>query len=702
MKRFDVRYAWWLVVASLVEPSVGYSQSRYATSDNMKGYVHWIELYDDNNQRIDPAENPRPYSPEKTCGRCHDFKTISHGWHFNAGLVSGHGEAGRPGQPLLWNDPRTGTHLPLSYRGWKGAFKPSDLGITNWQIAAKLGGYLPGVAADTPQGVASQSQDQTLTEAEKGASVDRSHLTGVLPVDCMLCHHRPGSGYSPFVWTEQIEEQNFAYAPTAALGLAVVTGNMRRLKDDFDIRSPDTLDQLPKVQYESSRFRSDGKVFVDVVRRPTNDACYYCHTELSSQAPNGSRWMHDQDVHLRAGMLCVDCHHNGLDHQTVRGFEAEQHPVGSLAAVWSCQGCHIDVAGASSIDRQAILASASVLPESGRLGAPLPAHRGIPPLHFEKMSCTACHSGESLGQEVPRQILSIGHDLGHHIKRTGAELPAIFGNVNLPVNAQGGISPDAQDGKYTPHRLMWPSFWGYIRDGQVQPVHPELAYELLRKPLKVRRDFLAELSEVKLSLAKRREILGDDRAARAKPEELSEEQRQKIESAEIVERDRQVTERISAALAELEAAFPGTQAVLVSGGSGFVRGPEGQLDELPSSQLGDAAQPYAWPAAHAVRPARQALGATGCQECHGQEANFFFSKIQPVGVVPGQEIQPVVAHQLQQADVERLTAWSQLFEGRPWFKIFGWSSLGLTGLVVLSALAINLSDLWRRKPTGDA
>ncbi len=685
-----------LFILCLSLSAVGYAQSKYASSDSLKGYVHWIDLYDDDNQRVDPIENPRPYSPEKTCGRCHDYKTIAHGYHFNAASPNGSSEPGRPGQPLIWNDLRIGTHLPLSYRGWSGTFHPSDLGLTNWQIAAKLGGYLPGVSFDTPQELPAQPQDVSQEAlASAGYSTDRSHLTGRLAIDCMLCHHRPGSGYSPFVWTEQIAEQNFAYAPTAALGVAVVTGNMRRLKDDFDIRSPDNRDQLPVVKYENREFRSDGKIFIDLVRRPSNDACYYCHTQLSSHAPMGSRWMHDQDVHLRSGMLCVDCHRNGLDHQTIRGVESVSHPSGPLAASLSCQGCHM---GESSAPAMQFL-DGDLFATAGRLGAPKPAHRGLPPIHFEKMACTACHSGPLLSQEIQRQIHSIGHDLGQHTKRTGDELPAIFGSVHLPVDSHGMISPNAETGKYTPHHLIWPSYWGVIRQGQVLPINPEQAYDLIRKPLKVRRDFVAELSEVKLTLSQRREILGDDRSARSKPEELTDQQRQQIQDAEAEERKRQVEERVSAALAELDSAFPGDQAVFVSGGSGFVRNAEGVLTELSAEQLGKAADPYAWPVAHAVRPARHSLGATGCQECHSPDSPFFFANLQPVGLLPGQEVEPIPVHRLQQADVQRLDAWSQLFEGRSWFKIFGLTVLGLTGLVAMSVFAMNVSDLWRRKPS---
>ena len=39
------------------------------------------------------------------------------------------------------------------------------------------------------------------------------------------------------------------------------------------------------------------------------------------------------------------------------------------------------------------------------------------------------------------------------------------------------------------------------------------------------------------------------------------------------------------------------------------------------------AQPYLWPIAHDVRPATQALGAKGCQECHSTDAAVFFGKV---------------------------------------------------------------------------
>jgi hypothetical protein len=666
------------------------AQSRYATSDNWAGYVHWIDLYDADNNRIDPVENPRPYSPEKTCGRCHDYKTIAHGWHFN-GPVGSASASGRPGTPLIWSDPRTGTHLPLSYRGWHGTTSPESLGLTPWQVSAQLGGYLPGLtAAEAPTSgsnkeaagaVSGTSETQAVSDSSStsSGSLDRSHITGDLALDCMLCHHRPGSGYSPFTWTEQIGEQNFAYAPTAALGLAVVTGGMRRLKDDFDPKSEDAQEQLPKVDYETSRFRGDGKVFIDVIRNPANESCYFCHTNVTASSVLGERWLHDQDVHLRAGMSCSDCHRNGLDHQTVRGFPAEQHPSGAQAASLSCVGCHLG--NQSDLTVQA-----------GRLGAPQPAHRGLPPVHFEKLTCTACHSGTGLDSVVPRQLQSMTHRLGEHVKRTGLELPAIHGDVMLPVDEAGQRVASADQGRYAPHRMLWPSYWAVRQADKIRPLNPDLAAEILRKPLRVRRDFTEELSEVKLSPAQRKEILGDQRAARQKTEELSQQQQTLIREAEATQRKRLVNERILAGLAEIESKVTGSQAVLVSGGAGFVRSQDNRLVQLDATELGAAGDPYAWPTAHAVRPARQALGATGCQECHSDQSDFFFAQLQPVGVVPAHEPASLVVHQLQRPELQRLASWNQLFIGRPYFKVVGWLALGLTGLAALIVLVVSANQ----------
>ncbi|MEZ6075226.1 MAG: hypothetical protein R3C56_05990 [Pirellulaceae bacterium] len=193
------------------------------------------------------------------------------------------------------------------------------MGLSRWEVAAKLGGFMPGGGVGSSQNVARRSAVGTETDsvarrsavgtelndaggadaAERDRSRDHWGNTNRLPA----MSQQSRSGYSPFVWTEQIESQNFAYAPTVALGLAEVNGSMARLKN-FDPTAADAASKLPKLTYNTNRFRSDGKVFIDLVRKPQNNACNYCHTNVPANSLTGSRWLHDEDVHVRGDDVC--------------------------------------------------------------------------------------------------------------------------------------------------------------------------------------------------------------------------------------------------------------------------------------------------------------------------------------------------------------------------------------------------------------
>jgi hypothetical protein len=655
-----------LLTQMLILSSVAAAQTKqFATSDNDSGYVHWIELYDAKNNKITP-DSQWPYSPRTTCGRCHDVDTISHGFHFQAG--ADHLEAGRPGQPLVWSDPKTGTHLPLSYRDWEGTYHPDQLGITRWQMALLFGGYRPG------GGPGSETHLQKGPTAAAGTPLaevakNRAAISGPLLLDCMLCHHQQGSGYSPFAWTEQVEQENFAYAPLAAMGLGSIEGAVKKLKDDFDPAAEGAASQLPQVKYDASRFRADGKVLFNLLRKPQNNACYYCHTQTTASALNGERWLHDEDVHLRAGMSCVDCHRNGLDHATVRGFPGEKHP-SSAAAVLSCQGCHLgpeDDAAAESL-------ATNLLTKPGKLGAPRPAHRGIPPLHFERMACTACHSGPLPGQNESQQLSAI-HHLGEHVKRTGLELPFIGAAVALKR------SP-TEDGeaKYTPHRWLWPSFWGTQKtDGDIEPLHPDLAAQWLRRPLRVRQDF-GEIAEIKLTAAQRREVLGDERG-KAPEADLTDDEKQKLQVFADALRTKQIDERLREGLAAIQSEVPADRAVFVSGGQVYRLGDDGKLQTEHVKELGQSGAAYLWPIAHNVRPATQSLGAKSCTECHSQDSKFFAQPLNATGVVPGQLTGTLLLPPPMDGDTQRHQAWNQLMQGRDLFKICAVMAIAAAGLL---------------------
>ncbi len=697
----------------LVDLAAQAEESRFAMTFSRSQYVHWIELYDATDTKIDPTDpHAPPYSPVFTCGRCHDYAAISRGHHFNA--LQPQAAAGRPGEPWIWTDTRTGTQLPLSYRGWPGTYDPRALGISTWDFLLKFGRHMPGGLAEAPaEDPSLRATDETAVETTAGdapvppgADNGRWPLSGQLAIDCMACHGR-ATAHSPEAWWDQISKQNFAWAPVAALGIADVDGAVSNLPADFDpaaqreptppdaaaapdeaVPSPDaatteaaenapaepaepTGPSLPRTRYRALQLSADKKVFFDVVRTPSNNVCYYCHTTRRADAAAGPDWTHDEDVHLRAGMSCASCHRNDLEHHTVRGYEGEQHPSGESVASLSCRGCHLD--GTDEAVTQA----------GGRLGAPKPLHRGLPPIHLETLSCTACHAGPRPSPEALRVQTSMAHALGLPTHSLTAETEP---GMVVPVMLQ-------TDGVLYPHRMVWPAFWGQLRDDQLTPLNPDAAQEALRSTLRVRRNatFTETLGKVTLSAEDKATVLGADRASVADAE-LTDEERAKLARLATTKSAEAFREKLGGALEALQKTLPsdGSQAVYVAGGRAYRRTADGAVETFSHP----ATQPYAWKLGHDVRPARWSSGATGCYECHALGTPIFDGKVTAIGPAPDPE--PPTQRMAELAGYDRLQidAWNLSFQGRSAFKWFGFVSAGVVGLILVSFLFVGLNGLF--------
>jgi hypothetical protein len=642
--------------------------SRFAHINSRSNYVHWIDLYDANNRRIDPSDpNAGPYSPMTTCGRCHDYESIASGHHFNA--IQGSLPAGRPGEPWMWTDDRTGTQLPLSYRGWDGTYRPEEVGVSPWDFVLKFGRHLPGGGPGQPpkQDAAAPAEAESADAAEAGsadpqptpAEADRWRLSGWLQIDCMFCHSNDHV-YSPEVWWNQIKDQNFAWAPTAAAGLGSVDGKVSGFPDDFDPANaaPGGRNRLPVTTYGSLRINGEKKVFVDVVRTPDDRTCYYCHTTQVMGSDAVPMWNQDEDVHLRAGMTCTDCHRNDIGHHTVRGYEGEEHPTGLSVASLSCRGCHID--GDDGV--------------GGRLGAPKPLHTGLPTFHMDKLSCTACHSGPAPGAHASPIHTAMAHGLG---------LPSHDYTSDL---APGIVAPVMmQDrGMLYPHRMTWPAFWGQLKDDAITPLNPDATYEALRSTLRIRRGSTLgqTLACAKMSDEDKTTLLGEERA-QVDEAEWTEDERAKVAAWQTSKAKEAWLELLAKSLAVLkETVGEGAEPVYVGGGRAYRLGAE----EKPEAFEHAAAQPYAWKLGHDVRPARDSTGAISCYECHSAGAPIFEGQVTAVSAVP--EDQPIVHSMWELAgyDKQMLDAWNLSFQGRPIFKYAGLAAMGLVALILLTYL----------------
>ena len=689
------QFLWWLAAISVlglnVQTTDAADGSKFAHSDSDSRFLHHIDLYDADNRKITP-ESDRPYSTVKTCGRCHDYETISHGWHFNA--FSPESLSGRAGEPWIWTDARTGTQLPLSYRDWKHTYKPTDAGITPWEMTLKFGGRIPGggvgAAKEAAEKAAAAETDAEESNAEQGEekTPDRWAFSGTLDVDCMVCHAKPGA-YDFNQRRDQIEEQNFTWAATAGLRLGSVDGKVSRIKDGSDIQDEAVKAKLPKVTYDSRRFGPDGTVFMDLIREPSSNACYQCHSNrMVDDAGIQKRWIHDEDVHLRAGMACADCHRNGIDHHIVRGYEDEENPSGKSVDTLSCAGCHLGSDSDGQVDADELI-NENVFARAGRLGSPKPMHAGLPPIHFEKMSCTACHGGPVPRDEALRIMTSLAHGLGDKGHRSGSELPSI----------QGPVYTKSTDDKVRPNRVMWPAYWGTISDGVVTPINPEQVYDITRRALRVRKNFVDELVLPKLSSSDLKEVLGEDRA-KTPVDEWTDAEKSKANTLQ-QEKGRQLFgEKVSAALEALQKELKVEQAVYLSNGMVYAIGDEEKTVkklELPDDQ---ATAMVAWPMAHNVRPAGWSLGVAGCTECHSESAKLFASTVQAIG--PGPDVgDPIAMATLQGVDANQRLTWNQLFSGRKSFKYIVAGSIALLLMTLLIGVGAVASRFAGRRAQED-
>lgn len=577
-------------------------------TDSQAPYVHRITLYDHSGKAIDPRATPAlPYSPMMTCGKCHAVGQIAHGWHFNAGITTV--PAGRPGEPWFYHDAAAGTLLPLTERYWPGAWRPSDVGLESWDLVKRFGRHQPGGGVGTP----------TSAEQEAARVFPRWNVSGTYEVDCMVCHS-VDQQHDPAELARQVERENFKWAPTAALGLAVVRGEARRAPDEWDPFTPphpDYPDQAgPILIYDRTRFDPDDRVFFNVTRRVPNERCTFCHTlrpVAVPPAPPIERWHTENDVHLAAGLSCVDCHRHGLDHATTRGYPGEVDPRSDpTRATLSCRGCHYGDSGAAEVRNAAV---------AGRAGAPRPAHAGLPPLHLEKLSCTACHSGPWPQLQAQRVQTALAHGLGLPERgRSGSAVP----QIQEPVFA-------TREGLITPHRLVWPAFWGYAGGDDVVPIPVDRVERTVRR---LPRDLVPGSDEFRVQLATRLQADAPD----------------------------------------------GARVVYVDGG--YVHDPT-DAGVVPYEHA--AAEPYLWPLAHQVRPAAQALGSGGCTDCHARDGAMFFGHVAVPALQATTDLPPRTMADFTLYDPRLAEVWALSFKARPIFKLYGWLAAAVVGLLLLRA-----------------
>lgn len=593
---------------------------------NRSTAVHRIPLLPDPTLKetaIGPEDQPAlPYSPRATCGgKCHDYSAIETGWHFNA--PDRNVPPGRPGEPYILTDLATGTQIPVSPRAWPGTRRPEEVGLTPWKFTLAFGGHTPG------GGYGEKFSGQA--GADPAA---RWMVSGKLEIDCQSCH----SGdplHDQSLWATNIERENLAWAATAASGFALMKGIAKTVPETWDPMMPSTGDNPkefpPSLAYDKWRFNPNKEVFFDVVRKPSNDRCYFCHTNRPIGPDAPEKWQEDEDVHLKAGLNCSDCHRHGLDHAVTRGYEGEPAPAG--VPTLTCRGCHLgDQSAAAGPDTM-----------GGRLGAPVPQHVGMPTIHFEKLSCTVCHSGPMPGKTAGHVQTSRAHDLGVKGKEHRDDAPPF---IQWPVFMD-------DRGKIAPHKVMWPAYW-------------------CRMQACVRSAVLPKIIPPDVVQAAAKDALASGDLKKWKP--LTAEQIKKILTFLSAQED------------------PAGKPFFVSGGQEYGLAADGSL----ASGRHWMWIPYAWPVAHNVRPKAQSLGSGGCTDCHASDSAFYFGQVQPDSMIESEAPVAVAMYEFLGKDPIELMAWGVSYQLRPYFKIVAFAAAAISAAVLFLYAFLGLAAVLRR------
>ncbi|MBK8946235.1 MAG: hypothetical protein IPM32_13340 [Ignavibacteriae bacterium] len=538
---------------SILFLTINFSQDRKVgdVNDGSKIHpVHLLNLLDSDGNIIDPNyEYAIPFSTKKTCGNeCHNYEKISDGFHFN--FHDTNNNKSENSEPWIYTDPTTLTILPLSYKKQNGTFSPDDVELSPIQFLFRFGPYYAG------------GDISEFDSLENPKDFLRWNVSGKLEVNCLICHDADPF-YDQAEYASNIRKQNFKWAAVASTSFAEFKGNASKMPNNYDIynlTTVQTIDQRssvpPTLKYDKDKFNSANKVYFNVTKNIPNDNCYYCHSSIIADQNLHANWKNEEDVHLKAGLKCVDCHRNGVDHNMIKGTADDKL---ANSKTFTCEGCHIPN-------------SENGTPTNGNLGAPIPQHLGIPAVHFERLTCTVCHSGK-LPTDKPEMIkTSRAHFLGMHGTNKEPDVfPHIFTNVYTENNSD----------KIEPRNLIFPSFWGYKDSTEnIIPFPIEFVEQNIRPMLGFDSLFnFGVWPNVKDSIVI--SILDS------------------IKSMKI---------------------FNG-QPALISGGK-FFYVKEKSLASQDYNELG-----YSWKISHSVRPASQALGVNGCVDCHSVNSAFFTSDV---------------------------------------------------------------------------
>jgi len=566
-----------------------------------------FQLRDEEGNVINPVagENAdKPYSPKQTCGKCHDYDKITQGYHF----MQGKGEEPTADQKArcLW------ASTPGNYGGtWcspaplypylspKRNTSPATIDMTSFTFITKGCGTCHPGGGSVEFDRDGKRYDHWMDDPQSGFSAGgnndfdgdyfqaRWSETGVTEADCLLCHLPE---YNISQRKKQLGAWNFRWAATGGSGFANVSGSV---KDG----------QPVEVSYNKELFNDDGTVEPHIVREPRNEVCLSCHAKPGWKK-RGANFRPRTDVHLRAGLKCVDCHPAGSSATDPRIAGRELHQFGKGDDPGGCVRDDLDDTCRDCVDCH----------ETGYLGAPIAKHRWLPPLHLEKIACQTCHIPE---RPVKAALVQAGDvfNPGTKIPTKGKHLWTFYGPDGKYWNHYGDLEMMGYDDK--PTDRFRPALARY--KGKIYPVNrihsawPAIEVEgetALMQPkmgdiYKMWTAHKADATKYP-NLSKIADDNGDDVPEVNHPEEID-----------------ALIQSIGQMLAEIEYPMKGKRVVWVMDDRVYTSGTEFRILDMHPWEASPYANVHKYN--HDVLPANAALGVNGCTDCHHPDSDFFFA-----------------------------------------------------------------------------
>jgi len=428
-----------------------------------------VWLFNEQGDRITPNQNAvDPYSPKKTCGICHDYTTITKGYHFQQGfdnLREGYDSR----RPWILSPGMFGSYFPfagparlaaknnshirqidLTAYDWIGGYGKKD--ANGRDLSRACGACHPG-GGPLEYGRNAQGRPDWTSNLITGERVTRKPLdgdyaslltpdgrsrfreSGVIEADCLICHD---PAYRFDARTEQLNRRNYRWAATAGAGFGTVTGAIFAYRDPAaGPGSPRYLEgtwnfsRRPIVQYawrDSRVFTPEGRLRGErISRNVASRNCLPCHAPAEA-VNNGHIHQASFDAHIAKGFRCTDCHPltgktagERLQHQIAKGKSEHLHVRDDLDGIGmkNCVDCHLE--NKYRPVRRGLPGQATHPRETHAKRFP----RGSS--HFYLISCTGCHAAERPARAMALLDLSTGTAQGYTADDLAlAFLPAIY------------------------------------------------------------------------------------------------------------------------------------------------------------------------------------------------------------------------------------------------------------------------------------